>query len=726
MVFGMNKRKRMQAVYLKMRLLGKNSKFKHMKITKRGIGISLTALILFMAILGCNFKHNGTDDQTIKKPNIIFIMADDHAVNAISSYGNSVNHTPNIDRIADEGIRFNQSFCTNSICAPSRAVLLTGKYSHINDHINNKVTFDGAQQTFPKLLQDNNYQTAMIGKWHLKSDPTGFDYWNILPGQGSYYNPDFIEMGEKNNYEGYVTDLITQFTVNWLDSRDTTKPFCVLMHHKAPHRTWMPDLNHINTFDSVDIPIPSTFFDTYDTRGTAAKTQKMSIWKDMRLGADLKLTKSDNSTEIMDDQGSWLFDRMNVAQREVWDSAYRTKNNEYHRILPEGKDLARWKFRRYMQDYLGTIESVDESVGEILNYLDNHGLAENTVVIYTSDQGFYLGEHGWFDKRFMYEESLKMPLLIRYPKEIASRKVSGAMVMNLDFAPTFLDYAGVDIPDDMQGESIRELLQGETPADWRNEVYYHYYEYPAGGHDVKRHYGIRTQYYKLIHYYYDIDEWELFDLKNDPRELNNLYNDPGYREEVINLKKRLNELRKRYKDDNEKDFLPKQPITSIHHKGVGAAVSFEHPFSPKYSAGGPNALADGKISIDNLVQLNDYGVWQGFEENDVIATIDLKKETKINHISAGFLQNTDAWIFSPVWVKFSVSNDNRSFHMVGEEERRIDEKSVKDERISYAIALQNVSARFIRIQAKNISQCPQWHKGAGEKAWLFADEIIIH
>ena len=273
--------------------------------------ILLCLVMLVIALQGCNSGRKDSDEQNTKRPNIIFIMSDDHAMNAISSYGNSVNRTPNIDRIADEGMRFNQSFCTNSICGPSRAVLLTGKYSHINGHINNSVSFDGSQQTFPKILQQNNYQTALIGKWHLKSEPTGFDYWNILPGQGSYYNPDFIEMGEKKRFEGYVTDLITDFTIDWLNNRDTTKPFCLLMHHKAPHRTWMPNINHLNTFDTVDIPVPPTFFDDFENRSTAAKNQKMSIWKDMHLGYDLKLTKALNSTEIVDDLGTWAFDRMN-------------------------------------------------------------------------------------------------------------------------------------------------------------------------------------------------------------------------------------------------------------------------------------------------------------------------------------------------------------------------------------------------------------------------------
>ena len=452
----------------------------------------------------------------------------------------------------------------------------------------------------------------------------------------------------------------------------------------------------------------------------------MSIWKDMHLGYDLKLTKALNSTEIVDDLGTWAFDRMNEVQRKIWDSAYLIKNNEYHQNPPTGKDLARWKYRRYMQDYLGTIESVDESVGEILDYLDKNNLADNTIIVYTSDQGFYLGEHGWFDKRFMYEESLKMPLLIRYSKEIAKGKITDEMMMNLDFAPTFLDYAGVEIPNDMQGESMRQLLKGETPDNWRNEIYYHYYEYPKGGHDVKRHYGIRTQDFKLIHYYYDIDEWELFDLKNDPHELNNLYNKPEYNDNVGELKQKLAELRKKYKDNNQEDFLPGQHFNTVNHKGIGCTVSLVYPYSNKYSGGDPNALTNGKISVENLSQVENLGVWQGFEEADLIATIGLKKETEINSISVGFLQNTDAWIFSPDWVEVAVSNDNKQYKNVGRIERQVPENSAKEERVSYDLKLQNVKAQYIRLRAKNKAICPQWHKGAGSKAWLFADEIIIN
>ncbi len=691
------------------------------------ITIKLAALILVVLFFSnCHFKKQTTNQQANKKPNIIFIMTDDHALNAISSYGNSVNQTPNIDRIAEEGIRFDQSFCTNSICAPSRAVMLTGKYSHINGHINNSLSFDGSQQTFPKILQENNYQTALIGKWHLKSEPTGFDYWTILPGQGSYYNPDFIEMGEKTRHQGYVTELITEKTINWLEKRDTTKPFCLLMHHKAPHRTWMPNMDKLNSFDSVEIPLPPTFFDDYTNRSTAAKDQKMSIWKDMYLGYDLKLTKNEHSTEIIEDLRNWEFERMTTEQRNKWDKAYRAKNKQYHHNPPKGKDLARWKYQRYMQDYLSTIESVDESVGQILDYLDKNQLAENTIIVYTSDQGFYLGEHGWFDKRFMYEESHKMPLIIRYPKEIQSGRISNDMVLNLDFAATFLDYAGIAIPADIQGESLRPLLKGETPTSWREEVYYHYYEYPKGGHDVKRHYGIRTHDFKLIHYYYDIDEWELFDLINDPQELHNLYNNPNYQNTVQKLKIKLQEIREKYKDNNQDAYLPKLSIKTIHHKALGAKTLLTFPYSSKYPAGGITALTDGRVSINDLSQINDRSMWQGYEEADLLATIDLKDTISIKTITVGFLHNTDAWIFSPDWVKFSISNQANKFDSVITIERPISIKSKSEQKIFYTADLQGLKARYIHIHAKNIAQCPTWHKGAENKAWLFTDEIIVY
>jgi len=437
-----------------------------------------------------------------KRPNIVFIMADDHASHALSCYGSKINKTPNLDRIAQEGMRLDNCFCTNSICAPSRAAILTGKYSHLNGVINNRVKFDGTQQTFPKLLQQAGYQTAMVGKWHLKTAPTGFDYWKILPGQGLYHDPIMIEMGEKKKFEGYVTDLITDAAMGFVKNRDKDKPFCLMYHHKAPHRSWMPDEKHAHMYDDRDIPTPETFDDDYAGRGTAAKEAEMRV-ADHLNEKDVKIAPPDGLT-------------------------------------PE--QLKHWKYQRYIKDYLRVIASVDDNVGRFLDFLEAEGLVEDTVVIYTSDQGFYLGDHGWFDKRFMYEESLRMPFLIRYPREIAPGAVSDAMVLNVDFAPTFLDFAGVAVPGDMQGRSIRPVLGGKTPGDWRTSMYYQYFEYPAV-HMVRKHYGVRTERYKLIHYYGDVDEWELFDLEKDPHELHSVYDDPGYADTAATLKAELTRLR---------------------------------------------------------------------------------------------------------------------------------------------------------------------------------------
>ncbi len=467
-----------------------------------------------------------------EQPNIIYIMTDDHASHAMSCYGSQINKTPNLDRIANEGMRFTNSFCTNSICAPCRAVVLTGKYNHINGKIDNsRQAFDGSQQTFPKLLQKAGYQTAMIGKWHLRSDPTGFDYWNVLPGQGLYYNPVMIEMGERKKYTGYVTDIITDHALKWIRERDPNKPFCLMYHHKAPHRNWQPGPKHLTLYDDVTMPEPDNLFDDYANRGRAAKEQDMTIAKTMNDN-DLKLTAPSN---------------LNPDQKKLWDAAYNPKNEAFQKANLQGKELVRWKYQRYIKDYLRCIASVDDNVGRVLDYLDEAGLAKNTVVFYTSDQGFYLGDHGWFDKRFMYEESLRMPLLARYPREIKAGSVSDNIVLNLDFAATFLDYAGVPVPEDIQGESMRAVLRGKTPRNWRKSMYYHYYEYPAV-HSVKRHYGVRTQRYKLIHFYHDIDEWELYDLKKDPREMKNVLSDPSYADIVTELKAELKRLRTKYKD----------------------------------------------------------------------------------------------------------------------------------------------------------------------------------
>jgi arylsulfatase A-like enzyme len=494
----------------------------------KSVGLVAGSAIGFSALPGSNAIGQAAKR---KRPNIIYIMTDDHASHALSCYGSKINKTPNLDRIADEGMRFDNSFCTNSICAPCRAVVLTGKYSHINGVTDNRKRFDGSQQTFPKLLQKAGYKTAMIGKWHLKTDPTGFDYWNVLPGQGAYYNPAMIEMGQRKKYTGYVTDIITDHALKWLKSLGTSEQFCLMYHHKAPHRRWEPGPEHLTMYDDVKIPEPDNLFDDYSDRGRAAKEQDMTIAETMNA-RDLKLTPPPDLTD---------------EQQKLWDAAYGPKNEAFEKANLKGKELIRWKYQRYIKDYLRCIASVDDNVGRVLDYLDESGLVENTVVFYTSDQGFYLGDHGWFDKRFMYEESLRMPLMVRCPKHIKAGSTTGDIVLNLDFAPTFLDIAGVSIPDDMQGESLVPILLGRTPGDWRESMYYHYYEYPAV-HSVKRHYGVRTKRYKLIHFYHDIDEWELYDLEKDPSEMKSVYGDPAYAGIVKELKAELKRLRRKYKD----------------------------------------------------------------------------------------------------------------------------------------------------------------------------------
>ena len=506
-------------------------------------------ILLLLATVSCTGIMPAMKE--VQPPNILYIMCDDLTEQAIGCYGYDYNKTPSIDKLASQGVRFTQAFVTNSLCGPSRAVLLTGKHSHINGFIDNITSiFDGSQQTFPKLLQQNGYQTAIVGKWHLVSDPTGFDYWHILPGQGGYYNPDFILNGTLEKHQGYVTELITDFALEWFEQeRDTARPFCLMVNHKAPHRNWMAAEKNLNAYDTADIPVPDTYFDDYATRGRAAHEQKMEIARDLIPGYDLKVFfASEGKKYIPEGDDAWL-KVLSEEQLPVWIKAYEQKNNDFREGNYIGKDLAIWKYHRFMQEYLSTVMSVDESLQQLMDYLDKAGLAENTVVIFTSDQGFYLGEHGWFDKRFMYEPSLKTPLIIRYPGKIEPGWVCGSMVQNLDFAETFLDYAGVSIPDDMQGLSLKPLLEGTTEKI-RDEIYYQYFEYP-GSHSVKRHYGIRTERYKLIHFYYDIDEWEFYNLQTDPEELNNRIDDPASQEIIKDLKERLEKLRKAYKVPEE-------------------------------------------------------------------------------------------------------------------------------------------------------------------------------
>jgi arylsulfatase A-like enzyme len=511
------------------------------------LGVSMASMLT--AFIACQ--------QQNKVPNIIYIMSDDHAYQAISAYGGllkDIAPTQNIDRIAREGMRFDRCLVTNSISGPCRAVVLTGKYSHLNGFITNEgqKPFDGSQQTFPKLLQKAGYTTAMVGKWHLGSDPTGFDHWEILPGQGNYYNPDFITADGRHREEGYVTELITEKSLKWLsEAKNSGKPFMLMMHHKAPHREWQPGPNEINLYKNVTFPEPVTLFDDYSNRGTAVHTQDMTISKTMRLIEDLKLY-----SDLKAPKGTGL-SRMNKEQAAQWDSAYNPIIRKFYSATPAGNELVSFKYQRYLQDYLACIAAVDKSVGEILDFLKENGLDQNTVVIYASDQGFYLGEHGWFDKRFIFEESYRTPFLIRWPGVIQSGSVNKDMVSNLDIAETILDVAGVVIPSDMQGRSMVPLFKGKHPLNWRKEHYYHYYEYP-GSHMVKRHYGISTERYKLVHYYYDIDEWELYDRKTDSLEMKNFYNDPGYLSVRKKLHRRLEKLMYKYGDSEElvSSFLP--------------------------------------------------------------------------------------------------------------------------------------------------------------------------
>lgn len=470
------------------------------------------------------------------KPNIVFIFSDDHGYQAISAYNDprKLLDTPNIDRIGREGMRFDRCLVPNSICGPSRATVLTGKYSHANGFYNNTNSrFDGSQVTFPKLLKPAGYQTALVGKWHLVSDPTGFDFWQILPGQGVYYNPRMNRNGQMVTLTGYTTDLITDVSLDWLNKRDKSKPFVLMMQHKAPHREWSPALRHLGHDHDRQYPEPDTLFDDYAGRGKAEHQQDMTIAETF-TPLDAKLTTPSS---------------LNAEQRKAWDAYYGPRNEAFRKANPTGKDLVRWRYNRYMHDYLGCIKAVDESVGRMLKYLDDEGLAQNTIVVYSADQGFYLGEHGWFDKRWIFEESLRTPLLVRWPGVTKPGSTDAHLVSNLDFAETFLEAAGRPVPAEMQGKSLVPILKGQTPADWRKSFYYHYYEHfrigNPGPHNVARHYGVVTDKFKLVHFYEpNMNYWEMFDTGKDPREMTSVFGKPEYAAVQKDLEAELARLRK--------------------------------------------------------------------------------------------------------------------------------------------------------------------------------------
>jgi arylsulfatase A-like enzyme len=517
----------------------------------------LVFIHLLLIVLSCVSYAEDTSLSTssLHAPNIVFIFSDDHATSAISAYGESrkLIETPNLDRLASQGMLFERCLATNSICGPSRAATITGKYSHLNGFYNNETTpFDGSQQTFPKILQSAGYQTALIGKWHLGSDPTGFDFWEIVPNQGQYYNPPMIRNGLKVSHTGYVTDIITDISLDWLKKRNKNKPFLLMTHNKAPHMPWEPALKHLNWDNDRVYPEPETLFDKYDhNRGLA--------WRD--TGMEIAKIFNDDHAKINAPRD------LNLDQRKIWDTYYKPRNDAYFKMNPQGDDLLRWRYQRYMHDYLATILSIDENVGRILKYLDDEGLSKNTIVIYSSDQGFFLGEHGWLDKRWILEESLRTPFIIRWPSVVKAGSKNNQITSLLDIAETLIDAAGLKVPDDMQGHSLLPLLRGETPLDWRKSFYYHYYEYPRW-HRVRPHYGVITDRYKLVHYYKpDVDDWELYDLKVNPHETINYINDPSYAEEVKILRLELSRLEKELK----------VPAISEEPRSVYGTASFDDP-----------------------------------------------------------------------------------------------------------------------------------------------------
>lgn len=522
--------------------------------------ISLVLVPVALLNYGCKRKKNDRSEQA-SRPNILYIMTDDHSYQTISAYGHPLSKlapTPHIDRLAREGMLFQRAFVENSLSTPSRACLMTGLYSHQNGQRQLGKGIDTTKVFFSELLQDAGYQTGVVGKWHMQCEPKGFDFYHVLWDQGAYYNPEFKSRNSEGKYlkeEGYATTLITDHSIRFLENRDKDKPFCLLVHHKAPHRNWMPEPQYLNLYQEVEFPKPETFYDDYTTRCSPARTQDMSIEKTMTLVYDLKVAEL-YTTEPYNKEWNagdlfYSLNRMNPEQRKMWDEAYRERNLQFVEQNLSGEELLNWKYQNYLRDYLRCIKTVDDQVGRLIDYLEQEGLMENTIIVYTSDQGFYMGEHGWFDKRFMYEESFRTPLIMCYPKAIPAGTVTDALVQNIDYAPTFLALAGVEQPESMSGSSLVPLFKGERPEDWRSSLYYHYYDYPAI-HNVRRHDGVRTERYKLIHFYgegkmrndEEVNCNELYDLYEDPYELNNLYGNPGMEKISGELQQLLDNYRK--------------------------------------------------------------------------------------------------------------------------------------------------------------------------------------
>ena len=548
--------------------------------------------ILSLAALSCVTAAYAQQQKAQQHPNIVYIMCDDHAYQCISAYGSALSKlapTPNIDRLAERGMRFDRAFVENSLSTPSRACLMTGLYSHQNGQRQLGEGIDTSRTFFTELLQEAGYQTAVVGKWHMGCDPKGFDYYHVYNDQGQYWNPQYRGTDTNNEFvveEGYSTDLTTDHALSFIEHRDPSKPFCLLLHHKAPHRNWQANLKYLGMYDDVEFPMPENFYDDYATRGSAARTQKMSVTRDMRWEQDFKVPEmlDLNNPDSKDSYNALMgeINRMTPEQRSAWGRYYFPRNRRLLEAQLKGKDLDNWKYQVYIRDYMSVIASVDESVGRVLDYLDKNGLTDNTMIVYTSDQGFYMGEHGWFDKRFMYEESLRTPLIVSYPGHTKPGSVCNRLVQNIDYAPTFLALAGVQQPKDMPGRSLVPVLtNGDNVKNWRQSIYYHYYDYPTY-HMVRKHDGVRTERYKLIHFYgkggldavsenkYQnvpgtreygtmkglesigyfepkdeaVDYCELYDLQADPHEQNNIFGKPGTEKIMKQLQRELDKYRK--------------------------------------------------------------------------------------------------------------------------------------------------------------------------------------
>lgn len=548
--------------------------------------------ILSLAALSCVTAAYAQQQKAQQHPNIVYIMCDDHAYQCISAYGSALSKlapTPNIDRLAERGMRFDRAFVENSLSTPSRACLMTGQYSHQNGQRQLGEGIDTTRTFFTELLQEAGYQTAVVGKWHMGCDPKGFDYYHVYNDQGQYWNPQYRGTDTNNEFvveEGYSTDLTTDHALSFIEHRDPSKPFCLLLHHKAPHRNWQANLKYLGMYDDVEFPMPENFYDDYATRGSAARTQKMSVTRDMRWEQDFKVPEmlDLNNPDSKDSYNALMgeINRMTPEQRSAWGRYYFPRNRRLLEAQLKGKDLDNWKYQVYIRDYMSVIASVDESVGRVLDYLDKNGLTDNTMIVYTSDQGFYMGEHGWFDKRFMYEESLRTPLIVSYPGHTKPGSVCNRLVQNIDYAPTFLAIAGVQQPKDMPGRSLVPVLtNGDNVKNWRQSIYYHYYDYPTY-HMVRKHDGVRTDRYKLIHFYgkggldavsenkYQnvpgtreygtmkglesigyfepkdevVDYCELYDLQADPHEQNNIFGKPGTEKIMKQLQRELDKYRK--------------------------------------------------------------------------------------------------------------------------------------------------------------------------------------